>query len=269
MVPNTQMRLVKIGPEKARQMLETTLSNRRISDRTVKQYRSDMAEGRWHDTGDPIRFDRDGHLIDGQHRLTAVSQMPDDFYIIVPVITGLDPMVQKYMDQGRKRQAGQNLQIAGFKNANRLAAAARVYIHWKGGQLYRSSATTITAPKIQDWVESHPEFASYITANHTALTNMGVSFPHAAAVLYDMHTIDPDMAADFLSDLTNGASLPVGDPVLTFRNTYAAHLRRNAKVDPRDYMGLLITAWNCTREGRRITKFWRTTFNEDTFPVAK
>ncbi|NUN01320.1 MAG: hypothetical protein HUU41_09415 [Bryobacteraceae bacterium] len=61
-----------ITPELARQWLERNVRNRPISENTVIAYGLDMLEGRWQYDGAPIRFDTDGNLIDGQHRLSRL-----------------------------------------------------------------------------------------------------------------------------------------------------------------------------------------------------
>lgn len=62
---------IDIEPHLAESWLTKNVKNRNLTDRIAKKYARDMASGKWKTTGDPIRFDVDGNLIDGQHRLQA------------------------------------------------------------------------------------------------------------------------------------------------------------------------------------------------------
>lgn len=62
----------EITPEIAQLMLGKTLNNRNLNEKVISIFARDMQEGRWALTGDPIKLDRDGNLIDGRHRLRAI-----------------------------------------------------------------------------------------------------------------------------------------------------------------------------------------------------
>lgn len=86
-----------ITPRIAKTMLSHNTGNRPLRKAVVQRYATDMENGDWQDNGDPIRFDTNGRLIDGQHRLEAVilSDTPIDAW----VLRGLKPETQKTMDQ--------------------------------------------------------------------------------------------------------------------------------------------------------------------------
>jgi len=90
----------------------------------VKEYVSAMIEGEWLYNGEAIKFDRDGRLVDGQHRLEAVVKANKPIAFLV--IRGLDPEVFKTIDTGKKRSAGDVLAIKGVKNPNAVGAAMRL-----------------------------------------------------------------------------------------------------------------------------------------------
>lgn len=78
-----------ITPRIAKTMLSHNTGNRPLRKAVVQRYATDMENGDWQDNGDPIRFDTNGRLIDGQHRLEAVilSDTPIDAW----VLRGLKP----------------------------------------------------------------------------------------------------------------------------------------------------------------------------------
>ena len=69
--------VISVTPTLAAAWLALNNNNRRAADRVVARYRADMLEGRWEFAGDPIRFDAQGNLIDGQHRLLALAGCPE------------------------------------------------------------------------------------------------------------------------------------------------------------------------------------------------
>ncbi len=68
--------LTLVSKAQAELWLKTTpIENRKIRAMHVARIRDDINSGRWDDSVcNPIRFNRQGHLIDGQHRLTALLE---------------------------------------------------------------------------------------------------------------------------------------------------------------------------------------------------
>ncbi len=63
--------------------------NRPIVDAKVKKYTQDMLLSNWHYNADPIRISADHHLLDGQHRLTAIieADVEESLYFILNLPT--------------------------------------------------------------------------------------------------------------------------------------------------------------------------------------
>lgn len=63
-----------ITPERAKQILSKSVGNRNLRKDKVTEFVKYMRKGAWvSEIGDPIRISSDGNLLDGQHRITAVS----------------------------------------------------------------------------------------------------------------------------------------------------------------------------------------------------
>lgn len=131
-------RTMQVGPDQASKWLEVNISNRTVRPSRVKQYAEAMSHGQWLYTADPIRFDEDGRLIDGQHRLMAVVR--SEATIEMQVVRGLSREAQDAVDTGAARTASDALKVRGFKHtaqarrdrsAGQLAARRRRL----GGQL--------------------------------------------------------------------------------------------------------------------------------------
>ena len=69
---NNAPRLELITPEFAVEALKHNTNNRNITMPRVEAYVRDMTNGNWTVSYDPIAFDENGRLLNGQHRLTAV-----------------------------------------------------------------------------------------------------------------------------------------------------------------------------------------------------
>lgn len=128
-------RTIKLTPELARVWLDTMPEYQRsVSKVVVAEYAKDMADGRWVEgTGDAIRFNKQGQMIDGQHRCLAVIE--SGVSIMVTIIEGLDDEVYLVLDKGRKRTAADSI---GGKNANARAAIAKALIALSNGMNIQS-----------------------------------------------------------------------------------------------------------------------------------
>ena len=65
-------RVEQIDPELAKLLLQGNVRNRDVSSAQVDTFARDMVEGRWRLTHQGIALDREGRLVDGQHRLHAI-----------------------------------------------------------------------------------------------------------------------------------------------------------------------------------------------------
>lgn len=89
------MTIEKITPEIAAEYLKVNVKNYRKLQRSVmKRYAEDMKAGRWQMNGEPIVFDNNGMLKNGQHRLAAV--ILSGVTVEMTVIRGIDESVTAY-----------------------------------------------------------------------------------------------------------------------------------------------------------------------------
>lgn len=125
--------LISIDPEQAKTWLATNReNNRNISKALVNRLAADMIRNQWHVTGEAIKFDTEGRLIDGQHRLSAIvaSKKTVQMY----VVRDLAPETMYVIDTGKSRSAGDALKIAGHNGfSNDAAALARKILAFQGG----------------------------------------------------------------------------------------------------------------------------------------
>lgn len=119
-----------ITPDLAKYILQNlNKNNRSIASTKVEMYARDMTKGGWVENGESIKFNTEGYLLDGQHRLHACVKSNTPF--ITTLVLGVaSPDAFKTIDTGRGRNPTQVLQMAGINNSSAVAAAVRIVMHW-------------------------------------------------------------------------------------------------------------------------------------------
>lgn len=268
--PSPTVHFVDVSPAMARQWLPKNVRNRKLRPIAISRYRSDMIAGRWLFTGDAIRFDVAGNLLDGQHRLLALEGCPENTRIRFLVITKLPTESQNVMDQGIRRTPGDQLGLHGIKDANVVAAGARLFMAHESGLLFKDAhaqQSSVTTVAIEEWVRTNPdlvEAANTIPNHRLAACPPSVSF--CAAMLF-VDRIGVEFATEFFRLLHAGTG--EGHPI----NTLDRRLRRikdsKIKTTPRDFLALFIQAMNAWLDDRTVTKFQLprgAKWTDETFP---
>jgi len=107
------VRVETITPEKAEKYLERNISNyRKLETHRVDSYAKDMKHGRWELNGESIKFNLDGELTDGQHRLKAIIKANVPVQMLV--IRGIENGISLY-DIGKNRTMFQIATASGIK----------------------------------------------------------------------------------------------------------------------------------------------------------
>lgn len=93
--------LETINAEKAKEYLSKNNKNRHLREWHIKSFENDLKEGKFLDYAETIKFDVKDHLIDGQHRLSAIAntKIPAKFI----VIRNLPDEIANVIDQGAVR----------------------------------------------------------------------------------------------------------------------------------------------------------------------
>ncbi|WP_017010251.1 hypothetical protein [Enterovibrio norvegicus] len=178
--PITPIKLVvvHISPTMARDILEFSRrgainkenSNRRIKQRSVKQYAELMDKGRWCLNGEAIIFDADGELLDGHTRLAAAEKSSKGF--ITVMIWGItDTKAFANTNVGDNRSRSNVLEMAGVKvNAqvlSQVASLAKAFHSAHNPYAYRGTqGTAFRGDEILAYVKQHEELA--LSVNFTS-----------------------------------------------------------------------------------------------------
>jgi hypothetical protein len=92
-----------VTPKQARDWLKKNTANRPLRPNVVEGFMNAYARGEWKVTHQGIAFSKEGVLLDGQHRLSFISELPDNVSIPLNVTTGQDAATFDSIDIGFKR----------------------------------------------------------------------------------------------------------------------------------------------------------------------
>lgn len=249
-----EARFVKITPEMAAEWLEFNRKNRTEKYGGTVSYSGDMADGEWMVTGDTIKFDWFGNLIDGQHRLKACIQAGRT--IISLVVWGVDPKAQDRVDTGMSRSFRDQLQMAGVKYAPTISALARRVYLWEPPNNERISFQKgkISPVRLEKVLKTHEEIVHCAVFVHGLASKADLHASHIAFLYWVLRQANPDEAPVFIHKLALGVGLEENDPILVLRDW----IRREKPKKSRDFEGELlwktVLAWNAWLSGRKISK---------------
>jgi len=251
-----------ITPEIAKKLLEKNLVNRKIRDGHVDWLASQMKAGYWRFTGDSIKFNRDGILVDKQHTLTAIVRSGTTQRFVI--IGGLDDEIIDVIDTGIARTSGDVLGMNGIQNGNAVAGICRRILNFKQknsaasfsnavpGRLVREDGF-ISNHRILEEVRSDP---GYLIAHKNAVqfyTHSRMLSPSQYGLLYYIFSEKcPDTAWEFLSKFSNGIGLHSESPIYLLRQRLEK--ARDMKIRYSDNLQLywFFTCWNKFRKGESM-----------------
>ena len=107
----------------ADEYLKLNTRNRKISKASVAFLVNEIHSGNWEFNGIPIIFGESGVLLDGQHRLLAISQTNTSKRL--SVVRGVNDSAFKTIDSGRARTGADALSVQNVPNAAVVSASIR------------------------------------------------------------------------------------------------------------------------------------------------
>jgi hypothetical protein len=261
--------VISVTPELAEQWLANNTHNRNLREQAVLGYARDMEAGRWAENGESIKFATDGTLLDGQHRLTALTLAKVTLPMLV--VTGLEARAQETMDDGRKRTTADVLTLRGESNSVTTAAVARRAYMWTQGTYSKSGYIRPTNQEVLNFFNEHPEIRR--SAQLAVQVRNANPLPASVAGLthWLFSQIDTSDAAEFFHLLISGAIVPETHPVLVLRKRIQTEAAKPGRVDEDHMLAFVIKAWNAYRAGEQISflRYKPGGANPEKFPMPK
>lgn len=253
-----------ITPEQAEQMLKLNIENNRpVSISVVNQYAIDMMQNKWLGTADSIKFDNQGRLIDGQHRLRAIIQA--NTTVEMWVATELTVEAVKYIDTGRKRSSNDLLHMQGIGGgyATDISAVTRKIIGWEsqahtvlsnfgngGGVKMKCS---ISNHQILEYCQTHPDVVAHAIFGKNLYCKTPVKLFSSADLGFLQWLLsqkDAEKADEFLEKLCLKDNVPADSPIACLYNRL---LTSKTSLTPLLKLKLTFQAWNLWRQGKKIS----------------
>lgn len=243
------MKKETVTPKKAMEWLKRNINNRPLSPSTVKKYTSAMLDGAWVLNGDTIRFNENGDLIDGQHRLSACVQcnLPFETYVARDV-----PHKAFFtFDEGKRRSIGDVMATQGKKHYTTVAAALRcLFSYQTNGTLHIADA--LRPDQANALLAKNPGIED---ATHDACNNgaKGMIPPGTLAFLmYVTYRSDFKKAKEFWDKVGTGEGLSKAEPAFVLRKKLIENLAASARLRPAALGALCVKAWNAHKAGEVI-----------------
>lgn len=246
-----------VTPEMATEFLSRNNINRKVKSHLVKKYARDMANGRWHSTGDTLQFSVAGKVLEGQHRLHAIIQANTPINMIC--VYDIDEAAMKVLGTGSPRSTADVLGMYGVANATRIGAAARLLFHYHNGQfnaqLFMSNGTSAgvnpTAADIAELVESTtPDLARSLAALRISGKLLFKLLPPALAIFTHYQwcrLYAPEIVTEFYMVL--GDKLAVGEScaALVLRKRLTENMIAKTKLSNVETAAFLLKAFRAFR----------------------
>lgn len=179
-------KLVKLTPAGALELLKKNTNNRPIRPTKVAALVAMFQRREYKPTHQGIAFDVNGTLLDGQHRLLALSQMPDTFSVMMNVTRGLPPETFEVIDTlTTPRSASDVLHVPAG-----IVAVARFIV---GRLMDQAKISAMTPIYLKPYVELlDPYYATLVDYSPTITKTWSASSVRAAAILRMMEGRDRD-----------------------------------------------------------------------------
>lgn len=267
---------VRFTPERSAFCLEANERNRQITERSMRVLKEVMRDGYWDDNASNIRFDKDGILSDGQHRLKAGIETNTTFRCMVT--WGVKRTAQQVIDRRGGRKLSDDISIEGFKNARRMAAIARIYYLKDNGVTVKDilqKGGKYDAPDVKlyeffcgrcDEIKSAERTADNV---YSAVHGLGINRAVVNILSIAFNEISPEDAKAFWSKLHDGITEFEDDPIMLLRERLIRNSMSKTNKVPKVVMAaLVIKAWNFYMRGETVKQLKYTSggANPEPFP---
>ena len=261
-----------VTPELAEQWLKRNKRNRPLTDAKVREYVDAIHADRWPQNGESIKFDINGDLLDGQHRLNAVIIAKKSVKMLV--VEGLDPMVFDTIDIGKVRSGADILHIKGHKHAGRAAAAVKIvkrYEQVAAGESHDAARFTAEIRPTEICEAIAERIGIIKTIGEIGTANPKKIMPRALfdALYYLFWCKDKQMAKEFMIALRDGINIQDYPAGLNLRERLInSNMDSKHGFNQATIAAMVVKVWNAARASKPLQ---RATWNPEveSFPIIQ
>ena len=257
---------VFVTPDLAASLLKSNTKNRPLSPSVIARYVDEIKKGRWkEETGELIKVSKDGYILDGQHRLTAIVRAGVGLFF--HIATDVENDVFDVLDTGKRRNGADSIAIFGEKYSTSISAAitAECWIlsECKGK---RGMSNAEIVERYEENKERWSE-CGFVGVGLSNSISKALSPSWAVAFLFHFSRIDHDESTEFMRQLCEGKGVKNNSIHLLRRRLIDAKVSKQYRLPDEVLIGLVLKTWNAFRRGHEISQL-RYKPAEEVFPNA-
>jgi hypothetical protein len=281
------LKIEEVSPTQAEQWLTLSKGNRRLNDDYVLALalamdRGTGVPGGWFPEASEIVFDEEGRLIDGHHRLSAVTTLTKNVMMAVKRNVPLE--ARNVIDTGRTRNMADLLTMyrsdVDYPKMRRATLSSCVDLLMVVGHGTRKTPPLRTLHDYDKWNKWFQEGIDWIipaTKNSSIAKSISSSFSASAITgpFAFAHKTNPDAVAKFHERCIRGEGLRANEPAFTLRNFVLASgtaqdYRRGIRAagGRREASLKVLSAIHAALEGKTITKLFTNAYALPNFHAA-
>lgn len=240
-----------ITPRLAQTWLQKNANNwRLLKNSAASKMAAAIEDQGWRGAGEPIRFDVNGDLIDGQHRLAAIAKI--GLTVGAWVCLNISDEDAVTIDSGRPRSFVQALEARGEKNYKDLASAVSYTWLYEHGDLSSVSSGVSGRTEIGPLtrcLEANPGLREAVDGSQAV---RGVAIIGQVAMIWHVAASNglQEQVRSFVDGIARGAGVSAGDSRYLLRERLLHDRTAKAKLSRREKLALTILAWNYWVAGR-------------------
>jgi hypothetical protein len=254
-----------INRDIAMNMMGNNEGNRSMKKGQLSALGRALTEEKFIVNGDTIRFDVNGRLIDGQHRLNEVIHTDVGFWALV--VEGLSVEAADVIDVGVQRRLRDSLARAGYDNTTVLEGG--IILVLKLQHLWANDNITldkrVTIQEGMAWIAENPEIKSFRHPGIWIRTYYKVNFYCGLGFLFRRH--NPESMRKFFRMLQEDVP-EAGHPMRVLHDDIMETRKGTDRMQRRELLANSILAFNALDAGKlkgwtRETLF---SYNPEHFP---
>lgn len=251
-----------VTPARAKEFLQRNIANnRKPKQAKITAYARDIVAGNWLFTGEAIKFDVDGNLVDGQNRCMGI--IAADMHAEVLVVRGLSKEAVYLLDSGTSRSGADAITISGIADKSDpkdLASTARLHrAYWAGdvpNAMTGSAAFGIfTKSELIEYLRENPRLDFAARYAKTIYSHLRLPVSSLAVAFDTFEQIDREATAEFFNRIKDGVSTGPGDPFLTLSRRVTQDRQAGVRsIAPATGLFYLFRTWNAFRTDESLVK---------------
>lgn len=243
---------VLVTPAVAEDLLERNAENQRSAKETaILRYARDMQKGLWvPHTGESLKINRDGKVVDGQNRLHSVIRANRP--VLFDIAWNVDNEAIFAIDGGSVRTTKDDLQFHGIHDRIVVGPIVKWLVGWERGNFLNSGGRNVpTRQEIRARYLVEPQsFDTAAMFGRACRSKIHVNATASGLAYFQFSKLDEELAEKFFDQLIGGMDLNGTSPIYALRQSMIAKGTQYTKVQQLYFM---IRSWNALRRGEQGT----------------